>query len=534
MDIIQTESEIFDIKHDISTLASVICKGIFKTDTPIGKFYEEYELGEETYDKVVGLLTDLTVNNCLEPENINYLLFEILTPLLLNLKGGIVDLETKRQHMSDVYAHNVEQLKLLEQGLQYRDGIIKKNNEKHFANLKHWVEKNVESEKKLNFMKEQLKEKENEIKRLSQDVSTYSLRTLTLEQNITNEKKLNKKLQNDLKNSNKKLDDLTQSSNLKIENFNSQIQNLNSQIQHLKNQNKQLSDDVSINLDFKNKYDKLKAEFDKIKTQLDKNLEYKSKFDNVNIQLSYTLNIKTQLENQIKKIKQQFDDENNSKDVKIQELHSTIDSNLEIITSKNKMIETLEDKVKHNLENENLIKENENLIKELKNSFNESILKVGDKDNQINLLKEKIADLEKRITSYESNQSVQSNTQSNVQSNQFNLQNQNKNYRKKYNQFNNNNFKHRNGPSQNYAIPIEDHNYYAMAQMASMGTIHPPNHFINENIMIQYVPVPVHVPLYPNTYDQDYNGEYNGVYNGEYSEENNESYIQNESVHENI
>ncbi len=531
MDIIQTESEIYDIKHDISTLASVICKGIFKTDTPIGKFYEEYELGEETYDKVLGLLTDLTVNNCLEPENINYLLFEILTPLLLNLKGGIVDLESKRQHMSDVYAHNVEQLKLLEQGLHYRDGIIKKNNEKHFANLKHWVEKNVESEKKLNLMKEHLKEKENEIKRLSQDVSTYSLRTLTLEQNITNEKKLNKKLQNDLKNSNKKFDELSQSSNVQIENFNSQIQNLNSQIQHLKNQNKQLSDDISINLDFKNKYDKLKVEFDKIKSQLDKNLEYKSKFDNVNIQLSYTLNIKTQLENQIKKIKQQFDDENNSKDVKIQELHSTIDSNLEIITSKNKLIESLETKLSDYVKNEKL-------IGELRNNLDISNSKLSDKDNQIAQLKEQITELENKLSN-QSNQSNQYNQPNQlIQSNQLNQPNPNRNFRKKHNRFDNNNFRNRNGPCQNYAIPMENHNYFAMSQnaqmtqMAQMAQITQMANFahMNENLMVQYIPVPVHVPIYPDSY----NSEYNEQYNCEYDEQYNESYEQNESVQDNI
>lgn len=421
---------ILESESDYITLSNLICKGIFDEKLPVAKFFTDYELGDEINQKVTDILEKLEKELIISKEDHQFLI-DLLTTLFFKLKSHIVEL--------------VDRISMAEQGLMYRDKILKDKEERHHSQLKFFVNKIKELEKQ-NIT---VQDKNKEIERLSNCISTLSLTSIDSEEKLAVEMKKNKNLQNELNivksKLQKEINELKNQKDKQNERIIELEKNINSNTQIIKN-NKNLEtklDEIEINYnELKNKYNEQEDKF------RDLNLKYKIEIDNKN------------------KLLLSIDELNQLKITNLQNFNELSEKNNQIIKL-TKQINTT-------------------------NDFEKIIL---NKDNEITMLNDKMVDIQKKYDELLT---------------QSKIIDEDKNKIIKKNRFisRNNNigrgFGQKNGyiPRQNI-VPIASS--LSNSQNSNQSMINDYN--CNINPVICYVPVPVHpgFPPFPmNPYEQPY------------------------------
>lgn len=298
---------------DFITLSNLICKGIFDQKFPIAKYFKDYEIRDDVGDKVKSILEKLEKQLTISKPDHQFLT-DILATLFFKLKSDIVEL--------------VERTSMAEQGLIYRDKILKDKEERHHSQIKFFVNKIKELEKE----NKSVQDKNAEIKRLSINISTLSLSSIELEDKFEAEKKKNKNIQSELNivksRFQKEINELKNEKQKQYEKIIELEKNISSSIQIIKNNNI-----------LQSAYNELETKYNLLQNNFN---EQEDNFKDLNSKYKIEIENKKKLDESVKAL-----NEKNSEIVKLQEQINRTNDFEEIILNKDSDITKLTAKLDH-------------------------------------------------------------------------------------------------------------------------------------------------------------------------------------------
>lgn len=306
------EKYVGNTSNNIIQLTNMICCKIFENSSYQYYYYKNYDM-EDNIDKIKEIFTNIKNNNLIE-EDFNYIV-STLTNLLLKLKTNIIKIEHEKIYFKDLAMGYIQDIQILNERNRNQDAILIQNEQKKINQIKQWINKNVESEKKIKDLEIKLSNLELDNNKYLQEIENLSKKHVSFSHESYNDKinKLNNKnnkiikesneLKNEINKLNEKINELTNNNNKIINKYNQLINNNNKLVNEhniLTNNYNKIVKEYNILSDNKKNFNKLSNENEELKINLDKlsneNKEIKNDLDKLT-------NENNKLNNQNKELK---------------------------------------------------------------------------------------------------------------------------------------------------------------------------------------------------------------------------------------